>query len=367
MNNVDKAAIIRPKMPELDSVRGIAILGVLFCHGFYWSSGLIGLSGIIRDLVNVTRLGALGVNLFFVLSGFLITGILVEMRSKPRYYPKFYFRRVVRILPALYVLLFVLYFVPGQSRSYVLLSAFFLANIAPILHVPYTYGMLWSLAVEEHFYFVWPLAVRSFKSRTLLSVAIGVVAVSPILQALWFRNPLPEGFGEFTWLIADGLAIGACLALLVREPWCKRRHLLRFSVGAVAGAALLLGAGAPFGILTRRELLGAALLVSVVHLLFVGLLGLFLLAGSSRLAYLVNWRTLRFYGEISYGLYLYHWLVFLGYDAAVHHFLPTASFIGHPGLLFLRFGVVLSAATFIAYVSRWQYEQRFLALKSRVS
>lgn len=366
MNNVDEAPIIRPKMPELDSVRGIAILGVLFCHGFYWSSGLTGLSGIIRDFVNVTRLGALGVNLFFVLSGFLITGILVEMRSKPRYYPKFYFRRVVRILPALYALLLVLWFVPGQNRNYVLLSALFLANIAPILHVSYTYGVLWSLAVEEHFYFVWPLAVRSFKSRTLLSVAIGIVAVSPIVRALWFRNPLPEGFGEFTWLIADGLAMGACLALLVREPRCKRKHLLQFSVGAIAGAALLLGAGAPFGILTRRELLGSALLISVVHMLFAGLVGLFLLAGSSRFAYLVNWRVLRFYGEISYGLYLYHWLVFLGYDAAMRRFQPAASFIGHPALLFLRFVVVLSAATLVAYISRWQYEQRFLALKSKV-
>ncbi|MFI5096519.1 MAG: acyltransferase family protein [Candidatus Acidiferrales bacterium] len=354
-------------MPELDSVRGIAILGVVLCHGFFWSSGLTGLSGITRFLVSITRFGGLGVNLFFVLSGFLITGILVEMRSGPRYYSKFYFRRVIRILPALYALLLVLCFVPGQNRAYILLSAFFLANIAPILHVPYTYGMLWSLAVEEHFYFVWPLAVRNLRTRVLMYFAAGIVVASPILRGLWFRKPLPEGFGEFTWLVADGLAMGALLALLVREPWFKRKHLLWFSVGAVFCTLLLLGAGAPFGVLTRREILGAAFVLSAVHLCFVGVLGLFLLAGTSRFAYLVNWRALRFYGEISYGLYLYHWLVFIGYDAAVHYFWPTSSFLGHPGLLFLRFGVVLSAATLLSYFSRWQYEQRFLALKYRVS
>lgn len=83
--------------------------------------------------------------------------------------------------------------------------------------------------------------MRTFKSRTLLFIAIGIVAVSPILRALWFRNPLPKGFREFAWLVADGLAMGACLAPLVREPWCKRRHLLWFSVGAISGAALMLG------------------------------------------------------------------------------------------------------------------------------
>jgi peptidoglycan/LPS O-acetylase OafA/YrhL len=354
-------------MPELDSVRGIAILGVVFCHGFFWSNGLTGLSGFIKSFVSVTRYGGLGVNLFFVLSGFLITGILVEMRGRARYYPAFYFRRVVRILPALYALLLVLCIVPGQNHWYLLLSAFFLANIAPLLHVPYTYGMLWSLAVEEHFYFVWPLAVRNLRTRSLLYVATGIVVASPILRGLWFRRPLPEGFGGFTWLVADGLAMGALLALLVREPWFTRKHLMWFSLGTISVSALLLSAGAAFGVLTTLKLPGAVFILTAVHLCFVGVLGLFLLAGTSGWRFLVNWRGLRFYGEISYGLYLYHWLVFIGYDAAIQYFWPAASFRGHPGLLFFRFVVVLAAATLVSYVSRWKFEQKFLALKYRVS
>jgi peptidoglycan/LPS O-acetylase OafA/YrhL len=78
--------IVRTKMPELDSVRGVAILLVLFYHGFYWSNGLVGLSVPVRRFVSATRLGWLGVHLFFVLSGFLITGILVHSRTKTHYY-----------------------------------------------------------------------------------------------------------------------------------------------------------------------------------------------------------------------------------------------------------------------------------------
>jgi hypothetical protein len=137
-------------------------------------------------------------------------------------------------------------------RHFIFLSAFFLAHIAPILHVSYSYSMLWYLAVKEHYYFAWPLAVRTFKSRTLPFIAIGIGAVSLILRASWFLNPLPEGFGQFTWRVADGLEMGACLAILARKAWVKQKYLLWFSVVAVSGAALLLGGGAPFGILTRR-------------------------------------------------------------------------------------------------------------------
>src|SRR5579859_7989208 len=147
-------------MPELDSLRGVAILAVVFYHGLFWSNNLQGLSGAVRIAVNLTRFGWLGVNLFFVLSGFLITGILMGRKTAPNYYSHFYFRRTVRILPALYGLLLVLSLVPHQSYKYLVLSFFFRANLAPLLHIPYTYAVLWSLAVEEHFYLLWPWAVR---------------------------------------------------------------------------------------------------------------------------------------------------------------------------------------------------------------
>ena len=129
---MDSTEIIRAKMPELDSLRGVAILLVVFYHGFFWSNGLTGLSGIAKLFVNLTRIGWLGVNLFFsALRILLITGILADSKTNKHYYRRFYLRRALRILPAFfYALLLVLSFIPSQSKAYLILSFFYLSNLA---------------------------------------------------------------------------------------------------------------------------------------------------------------------------------------------------------------------------------------------
>src|ERR1700676_3441511 len=92
--------LLRPVMPELDAVRGIAILGVVVYHAFYWSRDLSLYSNLQRTFFSFTSAGQFGVPLFFVLSGFLITGILLDSRARPNYYKRFYLRRALRILPA---------------------------------------------------------------------------------------------------------------------------------------------------------------------------------------------------------------------------------------------------------------------------
>ena len=201
--------LLRSKMPELDSVRGIAILAVVLYHGFFWSNNLVGLSGIALHFVALTRFGWLGVHLFFILSGFLITGILEDSKSKPHYFRSFYVRRALRILPAFYGFLLVLAFIPSQSKPYLLLSFFYLSNCAPLFHVPDTYPMFWSLAAEEHYYLLWPLIVWLLSRRALLFAASFLFLFSPILRGLWFHDPLPEGFHGFTWLVLDGFGGGA--------------------------------------------------------------------------------------------------------------------------------------------------------------
>src|SRR6266480_1454944 len=234
---MDSTEIIRAKMPELDSLRGVAILLVVFYHGFFWSNGLAGLSGIAKLLVNLTRIGWLGVNLFFVLSGFLITGILADSKTKIHYYRRFYVRRALRILPAFYALLLVLCFIPSQSRAYLILSFFYLSNLASPLGIPMTYTMLWSLAVEEHFYFFWPAFVRLLSGRALMIYAMTVVCAEPLVRAWYFFRHAPEGSGYLTWLVADGLAMGAILALAVRVPQFTRKRLLLLVVAVIGAAA----------------------------------------------------------------------------------------------------------------------------------
>ena len=95
-------------MPELDSLRGVAILAVLLYHGFAWKFGATGFPRPASVFMNITRGGWAGVNLFFILSGFLITGILLEAKASPDYYHRFYRRRILRILPAYYAILILL-------------------------------------------------------------------------------------------------------------------------------------------------------------------------------------------------------------------------------------------------------------------
>ena len=243
---MDSTGIVRAKMPELDSLRGVAILLVVFYHGFFWSNKLTGLSGPAKFFVNLTRFGWLGVNLFFVLSGFLITGILLDSRAQKHYFRRFYVRRALRILPAFYALLLILLFIPSQSRAYLLLSFFYLSNLASPLGIPMTYTMLWSLAVEEHFYFVWPVAVRVLSSRILMVLAAAIVCSEPLLRAWYFVRGWPEGSGYLTWLVADGLAMGAILAMIVRLPQFTRKRLALFSVAVFGAAASMALFGAPY-------------------------------------------------------------------------------------------------------------------------
>ena len=109
--------IVRPRMPELDTLRGIAILSVFVFHGFEETIGTAVAHPVWqRAILTLVSQGWAGVNLFFVLSGFLITGILLDSRNKPRYYSRFYSHRALRILPAYYLLLLIL-FILGRTGS----------------------------------------------------------------------------------------------------------------------------------------------------------------------------------------------------------------------------------------------------------
>src|SRR5260370_7878076 len=155
-----------------------------------------------------------------------------------------------------------------------------------------------------------------------MASAIAVVVAVPGIRAMAFGPALPEGFAYYTWFVADGLATGAMLALFVRIPGFTRRNLAQLSGGAIALTVVLLVGGAPWGMLTRRRFLGAMLMLSASHFLFLGLIGLSLLAGTSRWSWIVNRPILRFFGNISFGLYLIHWLLFVSYDALVKNFSP---------------------------------------------
>ena len=159
---------LRPAMPELDVIRGIAILAVLLYHSFYWQVDISRFSGTSRFFLTGMGLGRLGVNLFFVLSGFLITGLLVDSKHRANFYSRSYLRRALRIWPAYLVTQSILAAAALVPMSFVVLSLLHLSNLTPLFGVAIAYPILWSLAVEEHFYLIWPWVVRRLENRSLL-------------------------------------------------------------------------------------------------------------------------------------------------------------------------------------------------------
>lgn len=345
-------------MPELDSVRGLAILLVMFFHGMarplHAELSIFG-----RSLFALSQYGWTGVNLFFVLSGFLITGILLDSKHRPDYFRRFYFRRALRILPALYGTLLVLLIGGWISFRFTVISALFLANFAAVLGVAHWYGPLWSLAVEEHFYMLWPLVMRRCSARKLMVLAGAVCLGSPFLRVLNLAgSPVPQHFASlYTWFNLDGLSLGALLAIWLRMPSFRRQQL------ACIALPITIASGAAFFFLAGHRWADATVVTSACNLASAGFLSCVLLAGTSNSKFLVDRPVLKFYGFISYGLYLVHVLAFHLSDILLSH--PLALLAGQKPFLamLLRFSGGLVLGTGIAFLSRRSLEERFLRVK----
>jgi peptidoglycan/LPS O-acetylase OafA/YrhL len=364
-------ALLRPEMPELDAIRGIAVLGVLFYHGLYWGLDLSQFSKFERTLLTGMWLGRLGVNLFFVLSGFLITGLLIDARNKATYYSRFYIRRALRILPAYSLTILILLATRSAPLKFIVLSIFYLSNLTPLFGVAIAYPVLWSLAVEEHFYFLWPLIVRKWTNKALFGLLGFVIIFSPVSRLVSFYLTSSHGFvsfacNEYTWNSLDGLACGGVLAIYLRD-FNPSRAVFQKTLLVLLGIALFIwGIGIPFGIVTRQKPMGAALQVTPWHFLFVALIGMSLVIGSGRYRRFVQLKPLRLLGEASYGIYLYHLLIFALFDRIVGH---SGSSAGHSrfAMLLIRFLIVSTIAIFVSLISRRKFEDRFLELKTRLA
>ena len=230
-------------IPPLDGVRGVAIILVLISH-LDWTPPVF--AGRPREvLVNFAYTGWTGVELFFVLSGFLITGILLDSKRAENYFSLFYIRRALRILPLSYATLFAAFIlfpllgrlgVPHFPRIFYsaqLWCWFYVGNWAPFWHkhIPY-FGHFWSLAVEEQFYLVWPCVVYMTRRRTLTRTCLALALVAQVLKiALAVKG---VDVYNLTTSHLDSLGLGALAALIVRdEKWIRRLfpHLKHFISG----------------------------------------------------------------------------------------------------------------------------------------
>ena len=360
-------------MPELDTLRGLAILGVLLYHGLYWARDLSPFSPIQRRILSVASVGQFGVNLFFVLSGFLITGLLLDSKNRPDYYRRFYLRRALRILPAYYLTLAVLVFFHLISHGFLVMSLLYSSNLSLLFGIAMSYPVLWAVAVEQHFYIFWPVVVKRLSERALMGVTVAILILTPFsrlfyhLHAARLNEPRP-GFDYYTWNVADSLAMGAFVCLWIRLRNSNREKVFGFSLTLLAsGIALAIG-GWPNGVLTRRTPFGDAFQRVSSNLCFAALLGFFLLAGSGKWKDYVRPRLLLFFGRISYGLFLFQLMFFILYN-----WLARRTWFEHGWNLdaWARTWIALAFAgttsTLAAYLSRNYFEQHFLDLKDLLS
>ncbi|HTU49608.1 MAG TPA: acyltransferase, partial [Acidobacteriaceae bacterium] len=202
---------------ELDGFRGIAAIAVFFHHlSFASIARTPGLwNAPIATICKVSRYGLYGVDLFFVLSGYLITTILLNDRSSANFYFNFYWKRALRILPLYLVSLLAAWLWFQSSIGGVIVSVFFIANFAGLFHVSLA-GPYWTLAIEEQFYLVWPRFVRRLRIDRLKTLALAVVIAEPVLRLI--ATVFHHYNFRFTFFRCDGLALGALLAChLYRE------------------------------------------------------------------------------------------------------------------------------------------------------
>jgi peptidoglycan/LPS O-acetylase OafA/YrhL len=284
------------RIPQLDGLRGIAVLMVFAYHALH-----------------VPLMWA-GVDLFFVLTGYLITGILLRLKEDhdtAEYWSAFYFRRILRIAPpylGLVVILTLLFPIPWRHLWY--WYAFFGANFASALGKCSVHAMdpLWSLAVEEQFYFVWPWVVLLASRKTLKRAALGIMVGAPVLRAIFtpmLSNRAP--IYDLTPFRADLLACGAFVAICASEDgeWIERWR--SFSLMSLTGAGtLLIGLSAfpSFRLAANSELfntVGYSLIVIIFGAVLVWTLGM----SPGFWRQLFASRPLRYMGQVSYTFYLY--------------------------------------------------------------
>jgi peptidoglycan/LPS O-acetylase OafA/YrhL len=343
----------------LDGVRAIAILYVLF-HHVAWA---IPQSRWLQPVHTVASFGWCGVDLFFVLSGFLISGILIDTREAANYFRSFYARRTLRIFPVYYATLCALVLaaaifarVRNAIPQHPIFCFLYLDNwtdpYVPVSRL-YITGHFWSLAVEEQFYLLWPLCVRFIPVRRLKAVCISGVLLAlavRIVLVLWKVNEAFIYKALFTRM--DTLLIGALCAVAIREPKLLLR-LQRFA----GKSAIALGCVA-FGIAVFLHQ-GRSYMPTAGYTLLALTFGCFILwayahcnSGASLPRFLRS-KALVQIGKYSYGMYIFHVpLVYLLHHAVQPHF-----WVAIPLILPLSFA--------IAKLSYDLFESRFLRLKDR--
>ena len=358
------------RLPALDGIRGLAVLMILVFHfwqSLYYFSGGEWLRLKLRFLAG----GQTGVDLFFVLSGFLITGILLNAKGTPHFLRNFYVRRALRILPLYYLV------VCGFFVTVWMHTGFHEALSKEWWYFPYLQnvgmtfwpgrvgdpGHFWSLGVEEHFYLLWPFLVLFCEERHLPKVLLALTAVSVGFRLLLIPIVGPDNIFWFSPCRFDALALGALLAVVVRNPALTEtaQRACRWML-LILGPSLLilypLTSGKGFFAMQAVKYL----LVAVAYTALLGTA-----VGAGRWPWLEAFFSVSFLrccGKYSYAMYVFHPIVYAQAMALLRPNVPIAA--THPNLYLLcEFALLLFLVFLLSWASWHLFERHFLNLKSR--
>jgi peptidoglycan/LPS O-acetylase OafA/YrhL len=336
----------RGRIPELDGLRGLAILLVLVFH-YISQEGLTPSHSLASYLQRLVVMGWTGVDLFFVLSGFLIGGILMDVRASPTYYQTFYIRRLFRIIPIYYgwvflyiaLLRFAGPIVRVHSNSGVMPTAglpiylhfLFLQNLGLITLSGLAgawFGHTWSLAVEEQFYLISPFLVRTVPVRRLPAFLSAVVVVAPVLRVVLLSivHVEPSLVGALMPCRADSLATGMLAAALWRDrtarEWLSARGQILYSaLGVLLAGSVALWVWSPQSSTFGMQSVG----YTWIALLYVVILLLALTRPEGPIASMMRTGWIRQVGGVSYCIYMIHLAVNVVCHAVFLHAPPRIS------------------------------------------
>lgn len=376
----ERAASVSPPLPThfpaLDGLRGLAILLVMV-HMLNLLE--LGPQPAMPAYVfgRISNVGWTGVQLFFVLSGFLITGILLDTQRAKNYYSGFYARRALRIFPLYFGVLAVAFIFlpafgtvpakialdqPNQFWLWTYLSNWFAIFGAGSKAFPH----FWSLAVEEQFYLVWPLLIRSRTSEQAFRFCLAVAAISLVLRCILAWTGVPDGaIYENSFCRMDALALGAAAAAALRVPAWKDRVVAmhkRFLLWSILMTLFGLGVTRGFW---NGTLVGETIGYTIVSLIFVLIL---IAAAGADASGATGWvaplraRPLRAVGKYSYAMYVFH--------------KPLHDYVGKPlvvalnidashtiilNLVYIITGMMVTFAA--AFISWHLFEKHFLQMK----
>jgi len=364
------------RLPALDGIRGFAVLWVMLHH---FLAGAAHHNPILNGIFAFARYGYWGVDIFFVLSGFLITGILLDTRGADNYFRSFYARRALRIFPLYYFALYLVFvLVPlfhplsaqqsAMAKQQIWMWAY-VGNIAMVVKNAPIFDAggikllhFWSLAIEEQFYLVWPAVVLMFSRRGLVVICSALIVLATVsritLDQIGIEQPMAS---FFTLSRLDGLALGAIAAVLARgagglERWIRPAKWL--GVSAVIALALALLAMQ----MQWLEPLPGYCVPPLRLGVFVSVLVLAVgSAGPARQALSSTW--LRFLGKYSYALYVFHYMLIPVFDRLMPRERMTATFHSFVIGAAVRLAICIAVSIVAALLSWHLLEKHFLGMK----